>query len=199
MAAPSSSSRMYNKKDHYHRKANQEGYLARSAYKLKEIQAKYKLIKKNAKVLELGCSPGAWSQVALEILGENGRIVGIDLEPAALSDARLDFVLGDIFSVDAARLPGAPFDCVLSDMAPKTSGIKVRDQSRSYELAEYAVKLCDEMLVPRGNLLLKIFEGPDLQKLAQEIRARFTKVERIRPESTRQASTEIYFLGLNKK
>ena len=190
---------MYNKKDHYHKKAKQEGYLARSAYKLKEIQEKFRILKPHSRVLDLGCSPGAWSQVALELLGEKGKITGIDLEQVSLSDPRLEFILGDIFAVDVAGLPGAPFDCILSDMAPKTSGIKVRDQTRSYELAEYAVALCDSALAKGGNLLLKVFEGPDLQKLAQEIRARFAKVERIRPDSTRQASAEIYFLGLNKK
>lgn len=190
---------MYKKKDHYHQKAKQEGYLARSAYKLKEIQAKYKILRPNARVLELGCSPGAWTQVALEVLGPQGKIVGIDLEAISLDDPRLEFIRGDIFAVDSAVYASGPFDCVLSDMAPKTSGIKVRDQARSFELAEFAVKICDRVLAPGGNLLLKVFEGPDLPKLADEIKARFQKFERIRPDSTRQASAEIYYIGLRKK
>jgi 23S rRNA (uridine2552-2'-O)-methyltransferase len=84
-------------------------------------------------------------------------------------------------------------------MAPKTTGIKVRDQSRSYDLAERAISLCDSLLAPKGNLLLKVFEGPDLPKLIDLIRKRFQKAERLRPDSTRQASTEIYLIGINKK
>lgn len=190
---------MYKKKDHFHQKAKKEGYLARSAYKLKEIQARYKIIKPNSKILELGCAPGAWSQVALEILGGQGKITGIDLESISLSDPRLNFIQGDIFEIDLQRLADIPVDCLLSDMAPKTSGIKVRDQSRSFDLAIHAVRACDNALARGGNLLIKVFEGPDMQRLGDEIRLRFHKLERIRPDSTRQASTEIYYLGLNKK
>lgn len=190
---------MYNKKDHFHQKAKKDGYLARSAYKLKELQTKFRLLKPNSTILDLGCSPGAWSQVALEILGPQGKILGVDLEQVSLTDPRLEFILGDIFEVKIHEHPLAPFDLVMSDMAPKTSGIKVRDQTRSFELGMHAIELCDTCLKEGGSLVIKIFEGPDLKALAEAIKQRFQRLERIRPDSTRQASTEIYYLGLQKK
>ena len=189
----------YNKKDHYHQKAKKEGYFARSAYKLKEIQDRYKIMRNDANVLDLGCSPGAWSQVALEFLSDKGAVGGIDLEQAELEDPRFTFLLKDIFALEPQDFPLAPYSCLLSDMAPKTTGIKVRDQSRSYDLAEKAILLSDALLAPKGNLLLKVFEGPDLPKLIDLIRQRFQRAERLRPDSTRQASTEIYLIGLQKK
>lgn len=190
---------MYNKKDKFHQLAKKEGYLARSAYKLKELQKKFRLIRPTSKILDLGCSPGAWVQVALETLGPQGRIIGIDLEQVSLSDPRLLFLQADIFNVEPAQLAEAPYDLVLSDMAPKTSGIKVRDQTRSYELAERAVDICEKHLKQGGNLVIKVFEGPDLKALSDRMRQIFLKLERIRPDSTRQTSTEIYYVGLTKK
>ena len=189
---------MYNKKDHYHQKAKKEGYLARSAYKLKEIQKKYKIIGSGFHVLDLGCAPGSWSQVVLEYIG-NGALVGVDLEEVSIKDTRAQFFKKDIFSLKMEDIPKAPFDCILSDMAPKTSGIAVRDQTRSIELGLQALEISEKLLKGGGSLVLKILEGEDFQDLIKTLKKSFTKVERFRPQSTRKASREIYVIALKKQ
>lgn len=192
-------SSVYNKKDHFYHKAKKEGYLARSAYKLQEMQKKFNLIKKNSKVLDLGCAPGAWSQVVLEIIGREGSLVGLDLERVGLSAPNARFLQLDAFTITPETLPEAPFDCIISDMAPKTSGIRLRDQARSHELCIKAIELSDTMLRPGGKLVMKIFESGEIKEIETEIKKRFQELKKFRPDSTRQASFEIYFVALHKK
>ncbi len=189
----------YNKKDHFHRKAKEEGYLARSAYKLQEIQKKFRLLHSKSKVIDLGCAPGAWVQVALEVIGPEGFIVGVDLEKVELKHPQFRFIHGDAFRLKPEDIPEGPFDCVLSDMAPKTSGIKVRDQALSAELCLHALEVAKLHLKPRGSLVVKLFEGEDSQKVRDEIQKHFTQLKLFRPDSTRQASMEIYLVATGKK
>ena len=189
---------MYNKKDHYHGKAKKEGYRARSAYKLKEIQKKYKIFRQGNNVLDLGCAPGAWTQVALEYIG-SGQIVGIDLEQMEFSSKRVHAIQMDIFELKLEELPIRNFDCVLSDMAPKTSGVRFRDQARSMKLVEQAMLIAKETLSVGGCLVMKMFEGSDTQTVVQTLKESYSKVELFRPQSTRKSSIEIYILGINKK
>jgi 23S rRNA (uridine2552-2'-O)-methyltransferase len=192
----------YNKKDHYHRKAKEEGFLARSAYKLQEIQKKFKLLKNGSKVLDLGCAPGAWVQVALPMVGDKGCVVGVDLEKieaTTLSHPRFRFIHGDAFKLTPESIPEAPFDCVLSDMAPKTSGVKVRDQARSAELCLHALAVARESLRPGGSLVVKLFEGEDAEAVRKEIATSFEQLRLFRPDSTRVASSEIYLIATGKR
>ena len=189
---------MYKKKDHFHQKAKKEGYLARSAYKLKEIQKKYKILKPGFRVLDLGCAPGSWSQVVLEHIGA-GALVGVDLEEVSIKDHRALFFVEDIFSLDLESIPKAPFDCILSDMSPKTSGIAVRDQTRSIELGLCALKISEKVLKKGGTLVLKILEGEDLHTLIASIKETFDTIERFRPQSTRKASKEVYVIGFKRR
>ncbi len=189
----------YKKNDHYHQLAKEEGFVARSAYKLQEIQKKFKVIKRGDKVLDLGCAPGAWSQVVLPLVGREGVLVGIDYEAVDLKAPNARFLKMDAFKIEANTLPEAPFDCVLSDMAPKTSGIKVRDQALSAELCIKAMEVCDTMLKKGGFLVIKLFEGEDAKRVEEEIQKRFQSLKRFRPQSTRQASYEIYLIAGNKK
>jgi 23S rRNA (uridine2552-2'-O)-methyltransferase len=189
----------YNKKDHYHQKAKKEGFLARSAYKLQEIQAKFKLLRNGSKVLDLGCAPGAWTQVALPLVGPQGLVVGVDLEAVELKHARFRFIHGDAFALKPEDLPEGPFDSVLSDMAPKTSGVKIRDQAKSAELCLHALEVAKLHLKPGGSLVVKLFEGEDAEKVRKEIGAHFSALKLFRPESTRQASVEIYLVATGKK
>lgn len=189
----------YNKKDHFHRKAKEEGYLARSAYKLQEIQKKFRLLNSKSKILDLGCAPGAWVQVALEILGPEGMVVGVDLEKVELKNPRFRFIHGDAFRLKPEDLPEGPFDCVLSDMAPKTSGIKIRDQALSADLCLHALEMAKLHLKPRGSLVVKLFEGEDSMRVREEIQKHFQQLKLFRPESTRQASMEIYLVATAKK
>lgn len=189
----------YNKKDHFHRKAKEEGFLARSAYKLQEIQKKFRLLRNGSRVLDLGCAPGAWVQVALPLVGAHGIIVGVDLEKVELQDLRFRFIHGDAFRLKAEDLPEGPFDCVLSDMAPKTSGIRVRDQALSAELCLHALLVAKSHLKAGGSLVVKLFEGEDAQTVRQEIAKEFKELKLFRPESTREASKEIYLVAVGKK
>lgn len=189
----------YQKKDFYHRKAKEEGFLARSAYKLQEIQAKFKLIKNGSKVLDLGCAPGAWTQVALPLVGEKGFVVGVDLEAVELEHPHFRFIHGDAFKLQPEDLPEAPFDVVLSDMAPKTSGVKVRDQALSAELCLHALETAKRLGKSNSSLVVKLFEGEDANRVKKEIEAAYQTIKMFRPQSTRQASFEVYIVATNKK
>lgn len=192
----------YNKKDHYHRKAKEEGFLARSAYKLQEIQKKFRLLRNGSRVLDLGCAPGAWVQVALPMVGDRGLVVGVDLEKVereTINDPRFRFIHGDAFKLKPEDLPEGPFDVVLSDMAPKTSGVKIRDQALSAELCLHALSVAKLHMKPGGALVVKLFEGEDAERVKKEINAAFDQLKAFRPESTRQASVEIYLVATGKK
>lgn len=190
----------YNKKDFYHQKAKKEGFLARSAYKLQEIQEKFKLIGKGDTVLDLGCAPGAWTQVALPLVGEKGKVVGVDLEKVTtLVHPNFRFMHRDAFTLQPEDLPESPFDVVMSDMAPKTSGVKIRDQSRSAEMCLLALEVARRLGKPGSSIVMKIFEGPDMENIHRELRLTFKQVKTFRPDSTRQASIETYIVGLGKK
>lgn len=188
----------YQKKDFYHRKAKKEGFLARSAYKLQELQKKFHLIKNGSKVLDLGCAPGAWTQVALPLVG-SGCVIGVDLEAVTLEHEKFRFLHRDAFTLQPEDLPEAPFDLVLSDMAPKTSGVKVRDQALSAELCLHALEVSKRLLRPGGALVVKLFEGEDAQNVKNEIQKNFSSLKLFRPQSTRQASFEVYLVAIGKK
>lgn len=189
----------YQKKDFYHQKAKKEGFVARSAYKLQEIQAKFRIIRNGAKVLDLGCSPGAWVQVALPLVGANGVVVGVDLEAMGMKSPRFRFMHRDAFTLEASDLPEAPFDVILSDMAPKTSGVKIRDHALSVELCLHALEVARKFLKPGGSVVLKLFEGEDLAKVKAAMEAGYQSVKMFRPQSTRQASFEVYLIGTGKR
>jgi 23S rRNA (uridine2552-2'-O)-methyltransferase len=189
----------YNKKDHYHRKAKEEGFLARSAYKLQEIQEKFKLLRNGSKVLDLGCAPGAWTQVALPLVGAQGLVVGVDLEQVTLTHERFRFMKRDAFTLEPSDLPESPFDVVLSDMAPKTSGVKIRDHALSVELCMKALEVARKLLKPGGSIVVKLFEGEDIKMLEAELKKSFATVKMFRPQSTRQASFEVYLIGTGKR
>ncbi len=190
---------MYKKNDSYSKRAKQEGYLARSVYKLKEIEKKYALIPRQGSVLELGAAPGAWSQVVLEKLGPSGHLLGVDLQAITWKHKQATFLQGDVLEMEFHTLPQAPFDCILSDMAPKTSGIRLRDQALSLELCERALYIAEKALKLDGNFLIKIFESDAMESMIQTMERNFSRVERIRPQSTRTHSKEIYLLGLKRK
>ena len=188
--------------DHYTRRARSEKWLARSVYKLEEIDKKYKLIRQGYRVLDLGCSPGSWSQYCLKKIGPQGHVVGVDLEgPAPLSAPSFRFIEGDILELDPRWLAEeiGPRDLVISDMAPKTTGIKVADASRSLELGNRALEIASIILKKEGHLLCKVFQGEDQKTFKQEFGRCFDQMRLIRPSAVRKKSKEIYFLGLRFK
>jgi 23S rRNA (uridine2552-2'-O)-methyltransferase len=188
--------------DHYTRKARKENFSARSVYKLKEIQEKYHLIKKGAKILDLGCSPGSWLQYTATIVTEKGRVVGIDLKTVTLKlPSHVTVYTGDIFSIQSFMEQELinPYDVVLSDMAPDTTGNKFVDATRSLGLCEAALAVAKQHLKPGGSFVCKIFQGGDFKQFSDSIRKEFKNQKIYKPKSCRKASKEIYIIGIDKK
>jgi 23S rRNA (uridine2552-2'-O)-methyltransferase len=186
--------------DHFSKQARRDNYPARSVYKLKEMDKKFKLLGPGLKVLDLGAAPGSWSLYLAQKVGERGRILAVDLNVPDLDfPEQVDFVQGDVFDQDsqaAARIrDNAPFDLVVSDMAPKTTGIKFTDQARSFNLAMEALNMAKLHLTIRGGFVVKILEGPDIQELQREMKAVLKKVKHFKPRSSRAESKEIFLVG----
>lgn len=186
------------KKDKLTIKAKKEGYFARSVYKLKEINKRFNLIKKNSRVLDLGCSPGSWSQTCLEIIDEDGEVVGVDLVPCRkIKNKNFRFVHADASKEDI--MEGEVFDVVISDMAPKTIGITNIDHENSIDLCRNALNIAKKRLKKNGNFLCKIFEGALFNELLKEIRKNFHNVKVFKPQSSKKRSKEIYIIAKGLK
>ena len=185
--------------DHYTRRAKKERYPARSVYKLQEIQKKHQIIRKGHKVLDLGCAPGSWLLYAAKLTGEKGRVVGVDIKSVSGQfPAHTEIVIADVFGLDTASV-GQDYNVVLSDMAPATTGHRDVDAARSYNLCETAFGIAQRVLLPGGNFVCKIFQGPDSQKFAEMVRAGFKTQKLFKPRSTRKASKEIFIIGLGRR
>lgn len=187
--------------DPYRRQARSEGYVSRAVYKLKAIDAKYRLFRRGQRVLDLGCSPGSWLQYIASRIGPEGLALGVDLEPPKVSLAHpLYFVPGNLLSLDfgAIRAQSPYFDVIVSDLAPKTSGIRGVDQQRSLALAQRAWEVAAAFLAPGGHFLVKIFEGPDTKALMSQLQGAFRQCHRLKPAGSRPASKEYYLLGLGR-
>ena len=189
-------------KDHYFHKAKRNGYVARSAYKLEEIDKKHRIIRKGNLVLDLGCSPGSWLQYASRKVGEEGEVLGVDLKPVNHSlPAHVKVLQADIFELTAKDLEmsGGMVDVILSDMAPKTTGIRATDAQRAYALNQQVLQLAEELLRTQGMLLVKAFQGAHLDNLRSAFKATFAKVKLCKPKSSRAERVEIFILGMGKK
>lgn len=187
--------------DFYRRQARQQGYVSRAVFKLKEIDEKYHLLKLGRRVLDLGCSPGSWMQYSAIRVGPAGLVLGIDVNPPELElTPPLYFLSQDVESLDlaAVRAVSPEFDVVLSDLAPKTTGVKEVDRQRSLDLAFRAWEYARQLLKPGGHFLMKVFQGPDTPALVKELEAAFATVRTVKPPGSRAASREIYLLGLKK-
>ncbi len=189
--------------DFYVKQSMVQGYRSRSAYKLMEIDDHDHLLRPGVVVVDLGCAPGGWCQVAVERMKGQGRIVGIDLlEMTGMN--HLTFIQAD-FTEDAglekvdAALEGKAVDLVLSDMAPNITGVIVTDQARSYLLAELALDFAARYLQPDGVFLVKVFQGAGFEDYMRAMRAVFRKVAARKPEASRDSSREVYLLGRELK
>ena len=183
-------------------RARKEGFPARSVYKLEEIQKTFRVLKKGDRVLDLGCAPGSWLLFASRAVGDEGLVVGVDITPVSLQlPSNVRFVAHDALGGDASFLEaiGAPFDVVLSDMAPSTTGSKFVDAHRSLELSQSALATASRVLVAGGFFVCKVFHGPDFKSFSDQASALFGRVAHVKPRSTRRASKEIYLVGLEKK
>ncbi|MGB0619336.1 MAG: SAM-dependent methyltransferase [Myxococcota bacterium] len=192
----------YQRKDHLHQKAKKEGLRSRAAYKLEEVQKQFRILQKGHRVLDLGCWPGGWMEVAVRLVGGNGVVVGIDLAELdpPLPQANATALVGDLEAEDtAARLVeaigGAPADVVLSDAAPKLTGVRETDRANEERLLEAIEALLPKVLAPGGDFVIKILEGPEAQQVDQRMRKSFAKAKTVKLQSTRKGSTERYLVA----
>ena len=187
-------------KDHYYKKAKKENFLARSIYKLEEIDDKYKVIKPGQRVLDLGYHPGSWIQYTSRKVGDEGKVVGIDIKHVNKKLLGLRNVVifeKDIFDVATVADLGESeeFDVVVSDMAPNTTGVRSVDQLRSLNLIEQVFYHLDVFLKDGGNFVIKVFDSQEAQMFLKEQRKRFKEYNYLKPKSTRSVSKEFFVVG----
>jgi 23S rRNA (uridine2552-2'-O)-methyltransferase len=191
----------YTQPDRFTRAAKAAGYPARSVFKLEEIQRRYHIFRQGQRVLDLGAAPGSWTLYVSKEVGASGRVLAADLSefpggvPSNVTVRQLDVMkagraeLGDL----------APYHVVLSDMAPRTSGNKARDQALSFELCQRALVLADELGGADSHIVLKLFMSNDFKALETALRARYAECRTVRPEATRSQSTEVFLVGLRRR
>jgi 23S rRNA (uridine2552-2'-O)-methyltransferase len=191
----------YQRKDAYHQRAKREGYRSRAAYKLEEAQERHRLLRRGHKVIDLGCWPGGWLQVAAAIVGPQGRVVGIDKaalnEP--ITEGQVTVLEGDLEAPDTGKrlqeALGGTADVLLSDAAPKLTGVRDTDRANEERLLEAIEALLPGLLRPGGDLLLKIMEGPEAQQIEKRLRTRFERAKTFKPKASRKGTTERYLLA----
>lgn len=188
--------------DHLTRQAKADNYPARSVYKLMEIQNKFKVIKKDGTILDMGCAPGSWLLYAAKEAGPNARIVGIDLQVLEVQlPNQVRAVVGDILKMDLADefAEISPFQTVLSDMAPATTGRKDVDALKSFALCNMALTVAADFLAPGGHFVCKIFQGNEFDAFIKQVKSQFRQYKIFKPDSCRKSSKEIYIIGKDKK
>ena len=189
--------------DEFVKRAQKEGYRARAAYKLIEIDDKDKLIKPGMTIVDLGSTPGSWSQVAVQRLKGQGKVIALDILDMT-GIAGVTFIQGD-FREEAvllqlqAAINNKPVDLVIADMAPNISGVKDVDQAGAAYLTELALEFSKNWLKPNGNFLVKVFIGAGFDDLVKTMRGQFDKVVTRKPKASRDRSSEVYLLGLGRK
>ena len=194
----------YKPKDHFFKKAKSEGLRARSAFKLEEIAQRFSLFPRGARVLDLGAAPGGFLQILAREVGPSGFVLGVDLVPIRglgipnIKTAALD-VLADDFDQQLEALHPERFDAVVSDLAPKTTGVRDTDEARSLRLAGKALEVSLKKGSPHVSYVAKLFMGRDFESFRDEVRAGYDDVKVVRPEATRGGSFEVYLVGQRRK
>ncbi len=188
--------------DHYVKLAKKEGVRSRAAFKLKELQEKYRLVSKGDVVVDLGAAPGSWSQQLIEWVGDKGKVFALDLLPMDALPG-VEFIQGDfsndhVLSQLLGRLEGNSVDLVFSDIAPNMSGIKSADQARAMYLSELVLDFAQHYLAKNGSMLIKVFQGEGFDQYLVAVRKMFNKVIVHKPDASRDRSREVYILGINK-
>ncbi|MCB2193220.1 MAG: RlmE family RNA methyltransferase [Deltaproteobacteria bacterium] len=190
--------------DAYYRRAKNQGYAARSVFKLQEMDRRYGLLRSGQAVLDLGCHPGSWLQYASQKVGRSGRLVGVDLqEPSVSLPKGFCFIQADLLELTPDQVRERSglevFDLVMSDVAPRTTGIKDRDAAASLELTQAALDMALALLKPGGTFLAKVFFGPGVDELIRQVKGAFKLGKGHKPGASRSASKEIYILGRGRK
>ena len=190
----------YRLRDSYYKKAKQQGYRSRAAYKLLELQERFRIFRAGESVVDLGAAPGGWLQVAAKLVGPNGKVLGVDLQPIEpLNQKNIIIVQGDIAALETEQrimeYLGRPTDSVISDVAPKLTGIRDTDEARSLALNGTALAVAKRLLRPGGNFLIKSFVSEELRSFSTEVEKQFRSVQCTRPDASRKGSSEIYFFA----
>lgn len=188
------------KQESYYKMAKKESYHSRASYKLLQLNKKFKVIKKGSYVVDLGAAPGGWSQVALEKTGEDGLVVGVDLQRIKpIKEGNFVGIRGDFTKKETIeqirKIMGRKADVILSDASPQLSGIKDVDQIRSLELAEGVLKIARSLLKNNGSLIIKVFQGEEFDNLLKVIKKEFKTVKTTKPPSSRKKSVEMYIIA----
>ena len=187
------------KREHFYKEAKKVGYRARSAFKLKQIQKKFKIIQKGDTVLDLGAAPGGWSQVAKELVGKHGTVIGVDLSPIESLDG-ITFLQGDLTEDSTIqeireKIGDNKVDVMLSDMSPNISGNYSVDHARSIFLCEQALVASGFLLKKGGSFVCKVFDGEDLQGFVEKTNKLFKIVRQFSPVASRKSSSEVYIIA----
>jgi len=188
------------RKDHYRKLAKDQGLRARSAYKLQQLNDSYHILKKGSKVVDLGCAPGGWLQIATRLVGPSGRVVGIDIKPVepvagaivlegSIEEPEMKSKISEMLRGEA--------DVLLSDLAPNVSGVWDIDHARQISLTQTALQFASTILREGGSAIFKVFEGDMLNDLRTELRQHFGKVQLSKPSASRQESSELYTVCLD--
>ena len=186
--------------DKWSQRAASEGYLARSVYKLMEIDARYELIRPGLRVLDIGAAPGSWLQYTSDKLGPEGRVLGLDLKPIAFTAPNVVTRVVDVFDDVAvakaiAERSWKHVDLVLSDIAPNTSGIKDVDQWRSIELNRKITAIAQKYLRGHGSVVMKVFRGKDFDAFTHELKTKFSRLKVMSTVASRDRSREVYVVA----
>ena len=191
----------YKGQDHFTAEAKKAGYPARSVFKLEEIDHRVRLLRQGQRVLDLGASPGSWSLYAAQRIGAKGHLLAMDLKPLEVAlPPYAEFFIGDALSLETEALSKfSPYDVVLSDMAPNTTGNRLSDQTRSFDLFMRALDVAVALLKPGGAFVGKIFMGEDFTLAQAAVKRHFTKERTLRPEGVRANSYEVFLLGEDRR
>jgi 23S rRNA (uridine2552-2'-O)-methyltransferase len=191
----------YQRPDAFTRAAKARGFPARSVFKLEDMDRRLRLLRPGQHVLDLGAAPGSWSLYATTRIGQRGRLLAVDLQPLAQTlPSNAEFVQADASDLTLEALSRhAPYDVVLSDMAPNTSGDRFADQARSFRLVSLALDVVEALGAPGGAFVAKIFMGPDFEVARKRLRGLFTEERVMRPEGVRSSSFEAFLVGLGRK
>lgn len=190
------------KSEFFYKKAKQQEYRARSAYKLIELQEKFRFIKKGDVVVDCGAAPGSWSQVALEFVGIRGMVIGVDVLPVAPITENFRFVQGDLTkpeTTEKIRNIAYEANVIISDAAPEFSGIKLLDMGAAIDLNFTVLDLAKQILKKGGNFVCKSFQSKEFQRFLKEVKKYFREVYTIKPKASQKNSPEIYVIALEKK
>jgi len=189
------------RKDQFHRLARAKGFRSRASFKLLQITKRYRFLNPGQRVLDFGAAPGGWLQAARQVVGNAGFVFGVDIQPiTALPFRNVSTMIGDITKPEIVeeikKDAGPSFDVVLSDLAPNVSGVWEVDHARQIELARCAVRVGGKLLRASGSMLVKVFQGSEVEEFRGEMRSLFREFRIVKPQASRSESAELYFLGL---